>query len=386
MKSFWVLLISFLFFSPILAFAQPLESQVQISVSALVESQEPLVGSSPATDIGINQATLQGVLTTLGPATSVDIFFQYRKKGLAGWDETPREATTTPTTFNATIIGFSENTTYEFRAAVEWGAPLQQNFGGILEFTTGAAPPPPPPGGWLVLQPAEIVFRGRASPEAFLTVFKDGQVAATFFAEPSGLFRKKLTGVSRGNYTFGIQAEDSEGRESITLSFRVSILDGTLTTISGIFIPPTIELSSSEVARGETLDIFGQVFPESQVKIFISPQDIVKETIASPQGKWSFKLDTTPLEREDYKVRAKAFLETGEQSFFSQTLSFSVSPKPLVCWGADLNFDKEVNLVDFSILLYFWHQTTPENSCADINQDGIVDLVDFSIMMYYWTG
>jgi hypothetical protein len=384
MKSFWPLLILVLVFSPILAFAQPLESQVQISVSALVESQEPVVESSPATSIGINQATLQGILTTLGPATSVDVFFQYREKGLAGWDETSKETTTTPTTFSATIIGFSENTTYEFRAGVEWGTSSQQKFGGILEFTTSETLTPPS-GAGPVLPPAVVVFEGRASPEAFLTIFKNGEVAATFLAESSGLFRKELTGVRRGNYTFGIQAEDSKERKSVTLSFRVSVLEGTRTTISGIFIPPTIELSSSKVARGEALDIFGQVFPESQVKIFISPKDIVKETIASPQGKWFLKLDTTSLEIGEYKVWAKAFLEEGEQSHFSQALSFSVLPRSLVCQGADLNFDGEVNLTDFSILLYFWHQTNPENSCADINQDGIVDLIDFSIMMYWWS-
>ena len=49
----------------------------------------------------------------------------------------------------------------------------------------------------------------------------------------------------------------------------------------------------------------------------------------------------------------------------------------------DLNKDGKVNLVDFSILLYYWKTTHHE---ADINIDGIVDLADFSIMMYCWTG
>jgi hypothetical protein len=33
--------------------------------------------------------------------------------------------------------------------------------------------------------------------------------------------------------------------------------------------------------------------------------------------------------------------------------------------------------------MYYWGT---DNECADQNQNGIVDLVDFSIMMYYWTG
>lgn len=50
---------------------------------------------------------------------------------------------------------------------------------------------------------------------------------------------------------------------------------------------------------------------------------------------------------------------------------------------ADLNTDKKVDLVDFSILLYNWGK--PKNPKADLNNDGIVDLVDFSIMLYWWT-
>ena len=52
------------------------------------------------------------------------------------------------------------------------------------------------------------------------------------------------------------------------------------------------------------------------------------------------------------------------------------------CLRSDLNKDGEVNLVDFSILMYFWGSDDPD---ADINQDGEIDLIDFSIMMYCWT-
>jgi len=82
-----------------------------------------------------------------------------------------------------------------------------------------------------------------------------------------------------------------------------------------------------------------------------------------------------------------ALFGEGEQSPFSQTLPFLVLKKgSMVCKGADLNFDGNVNIVDFSILLYFWNNTQPSNRCADINFDGTVDIFDFSIMMYWWTG
>ncbi|MCP6719317.1 MAG: hypothetical protein KJI71_03740, partial [Patescibacteria group bacterium] len=102
---------------------------------------------------------------------------------------------------------------------------------------------------------------------------------------------------------------------------------------------------------------------------------------------WLYELNTDPLEEGTYEVKAKAYYGNGEQSQFSQTLSFLVLPTgALACRGADLNFDNEIDIVDFSILLFFWQQTNPGNRCADINFDGIVNIFDFSIMMYWWSG
>jgi len=248
-------------------------------------------------------------------------------------------------------------------------------------------PPPIPPGYPWPPSPTKVIFQGRAYPSAFLTLLKNGKVAATFVAENSGTFKTELTGLAGGDYIFGIWAEDTEGRKSVTLSFTVGILERTVTKISGIFLPPTIEINPTQLERGQILDIYGQSFPGSKINILITPKEILETTKTSFNGKWSHKLDTLLLEEGEYEVKAKAFFGEGEQSPFSQTLPFLVLPRGLIaCWGADLNFDGEVDIVDFSILLYFWEQTNPKNRCADINFDSIVDIFDFSIMMYWWTG
>jgi len=245
-------------------------------------------------------------------------------------------------------------------------------------------PGPPFPGGPAL---AEIIFKGKAYPSAFLTILKNGKVAATFFAESSGLFETKLTGLQGGRYVFSVWAEDTKGRRSVTLSFELEILTGTVTTISEIFISPTIEVFPTQVERGGEVSIFGHSFPENDIRIHISPLNEIKETQTSLKGEWLYKLDTEGLADGQYDVKAKAFHGDGDQSQFSQKLSFLVVPKvDLVCWGADLNFDGRVDIIDFSILLYFWEETNPANRCADINFDGIVDIFDFSIMMYWWTG
>lgn len=262
---------------------------------------------------------------------------------------------------------------------------------------SGVEPPPPPPppppsggggGGVYVATGTKAILKGKAYPSAMITILKNGAVTAIFRAEASGLFEKELSGLAGGNYTFGIFAEDTELRKSVTLTFTVGIMEGMTTTISGIFLAPTISLTPTQVEKGNNVDILGQAFPQSQIAIFVgSPGEIVKSATSTSQGKWNYKLNTASLEERQHEARAKSSYLDGDQSGFSQTLSFLVLKKgALVCKGADLNFDKKVNIIDFSILLYFWGQKNPSNRCADINFDGIVDIIDFSIMMYWWTG
>lgn len=269
-----------------------------------------------------------------------------------------------------------------------------------IEALGGQTPTPTPPPGTLPPppQPGEAVFKGMAYPDALITILKQGQVAATFLSDNKGYFEKKLTGLIEAPYLFGIFAEDSENRKSLTLNFTLNIFWETKTTLSNIFIPPTISLAKSQIPRGDILDIKGQIFPESEVHFLISPGPITKIFKSDSSGKWLYALDTSDLLEKTYQVKAKGVLASSQQSEFSQSLSFlvgrslveeptpTITPKPLVCRGADLNFDGKVNLVDFSILLYWWNGVLPSRTCADITGDNRVDIVDFSIMMYYWTG
>jgi hypothetical protein len=54
------------------------------------------------------------------------------------------------------------------------------------------------------------------------------------------------------------------------------------------------------------------------------------------------------------------------------------------CKVGDVNCDGKVNLVDLSILLYWYKNPIPPAS-VDLNKDGVVNIVDFSILVYRWT-
>jgi hypothetical protein len=50
---------------------------------------------------------------------------------------------------------------------------------------------------------------------------------------------------------------------------------------------------------------------------------------------------------------------------------------------ADLNCDGYVDIVDFSIMYYWFDKSNPPQR-VDLSKDGKVDIYDFSIMAYYW--
>ena len=51
----------------------------------------------------------------------------------------------------------------------------------------------------------------------------------------------------------------------------------------------------------------------------------------------------------------------------------------------DFNDDKRCNLIDLSIMLFYYNQSGPRIGRYDLSKNGRVDFVDVSILFYYWT-
>ena len=283
------------------------------------------------------------------------------------------------------------------------GTTVSATVAGPAPTPTPAPSPTPTPapggggGGGTILPPAgetAVTLAGKAYPRAFVTGLKNGQVVATVNAGDNGVFEIKLKGIQPGIYTFGVFAEDAKARKSLTLSFTINVIKDLTNMISGIFIPPTITTNRDIFYPDETLEVDGYAFPKSNVNVVLNSSHEVLERVSSDaDGLWLLAYPLQNLGLGDHSTRAKTQAPDGDQSTFSETRLFRIFPKgvPLptptgpVCHGADLNNDGKVNLVDFSILLFWWQSRNPLNPCADINKDGIVNLVDFSIMMFQWT-
>lgn len=268
--------------------------------------------------------------------------------------------------------------------------------------TPPAAPPPPPPppsggsggGGAFtgtipVKAQTRVILQGKAYPGSTVNILKDGSVAGVASADINADFSYEMSNVTPGATTFGFWSTDNKGVRSITFTTTFQVTQNAVTTVSNIYLPPTIDLKSKKVNLGDVIDSLGATAPLAKVSIFVDKEPEPRATATSSgNGEWSAAIPTDLLANEAFHA-VKAMFEqfgTGAQakSGYSQAVNFYVGVSNVKSPGTgDLNGDGRVNLTDFSILLFHWGTTSP---VADINGDGKVDLTDFSILLFNWTG
>ena len=295
-----------------------------------------------------------------------------------------------------TKTGLTNGISYYFKVRAMAGTSAL-GWSAEVSATPTGAPPPPIVGiiGYVSPQTG-VNFSGMAYPSSKITILKDGQIAVITLAGLDANFYVSLTGLSAGQYIFSVIGEDNKGNRSTPFTFSIFITEGAMTTVSGIFIAPTIAVDKEVVKRGENIAIFGQSVPQSDVIIGVnSEEEAFVRTKADNNGAYLYNFDTSFLELDQHFTRSKAAF-AGLISSFGKSIGFKVGtvtiPKvmPTCPLKGDLNGDCRVNLVDFSIAAYWWERPLTKEAKENIDgklwPDGIIDLRDFSIMAYYWTG
>jgi len=261
---------------------------------------------------------------------------------------------------------------------------------------TAVVPSPPP------IDPPDtvVVFRGIAYPSSTVTISQDGSVISIITTNTQAAFDVEAI-VDPGTYTFTIVGIDQDGIEGKVSNFTLLLSEGTTTTISGIFLGPTIRTDKTSMGAGETTTLSGTTSPNSEVNVTLNYSGVATAAgsqkiavhIASSDGngRWVQLFNADDLDVGTYEANSQAIDPEDNVSEFSKSVFFEVleEEEPDVCDTSapgDINCDGFVNLVDFSILLFYWNSSEPANVRADINSDGLVDIIDFSIMLYYWTG
>ncbi|MES2214299.1 MAG: dockerin type I domain-containing protein [Patescibacteria group bacterium] len=244
-------------------------------------------------------------------------------------------------------------------------------------------------GGGGVSMGGQVKFSGKAYPGTLVTLLQDAKIVGTTKSAPDASFSLMLSNVNTGAYVFSLFSEDYQGNRSSLVTFSVAVSSAGITYVSNIFIAPTISLDKQQVKQGDPLKVFGQSTPGADIELLVhSANELSYKTHTDPSGIYLFTVDSGKLDFGDHSTQARALLEEDE-SFLSKSLSFQVGLKNILTIATglkgDLNSDSKVNLVDFSIMAY-WYKRSNFPPKVDLNADEKISITDFSIMIYNWTG
>jgi cysteine-rich repeat protein len=230
---------------------------------------------------------------------------------------------------------------------------------------------------------------GRGYPSRTINFLIDTENVGSVRSDSDGKFEFAAE-ASPGTVTLGIWSTDEDSIRSITLNNTFDVTQGAITNLNGVIVPPTIFVQSQNVDPGDLVTISGQSVPEAIVELHIDDSSIVETINSEPNGRWSIIFDTARLSISDHILRARTI--TGNpplttESSYSTSLQLFVGVDGQVTQPSDLNRDSFVNLIDFSILIFWWQTNGGDSDPpADINQNGNVGLEDFSILLFNWTG
>jgi cysteine-rich repeat protein len=235
----------------------------------------------------------------------------------------------------------------------------------------------------------QISVSGYSFPGQTVHILLDSKEVGTVRADSTGKF-SYATNASPGTVSMGFWATDVNRYKSITYNTTFDVTQGAITNVNGVLVPPTLTVDKTQFNPGETIVFSGQAIPNTKVEVHLDTGTPVVETTASSNGTWSVSYNTTGLSSTAHTARARYILGSGSvttQSSYSTTIQLAAGVNGAPTSSSDLNRDGDVNLIDFSILIFWWGSAGGDsNPPADINGNGKVGLEDFSILLFNWTG
>jgi hypothetical protein len=221
-----------------------------------------------------------------------------------------------------------------------------------------------------------VVVAGFAAPATAVILLRDGMQSGVAVADSDGFFQITLSGVTAGDYVFQLIADGGGGIRSLSESFLVTVTPHATTKVSGILLSPQL----FEAKRsGEIISLRGVAVPDAMVEIVDVAGTVLQVLSVSAEGQFAGEV-TLP----QGAIRVRLVMQ-GAVSAYSD----EIVPVYELLSGCneyvDLTNDCRVNLVDFAMALFAFIYE-PLGGLFDYNQDGSLDIVDFSIMAFFWTG
>lgn len=246
-----------------------------------------------------------------------------------------------------------------------------------------------------------VAFNGYIMPLGQVTLLVDGSIRATTTADQIGRFRFTAVNLARGTYQFGLYATDSRGLRSNITSFRNEVQARSVLAFDNVVLSPTLSSNYTAVTSGTVVDFFGSSIPNARISFFMRDQTgsslDTRAVTTTPSGTFQFSLDTAGVSQGIYTSDARTFF-FGTTSIRSNYVTFTIGTSTVrrqneaqTCpIRGDLTKDCKVNLVDFSVLIFWYQKPLAEHMRVlereRLSSDGQINLVDFSILLHEWTG
>jgi hypothetical protein len=233
-----------------------------------------------------------------------------------------------------------------------------------------------------------VRFTGQAYPRSSVRLLKEGNEVQVTQADSRGYFNLGLEENVARSVIYTLFAIDVTGNKSLLINYPVVVRVDSVASLSGVLFVPTINTDKSVVKFGDFLKVSGYAIQNKELEILI--EDGIKKsfsTFSGEDGSYALSIPMGTLARGEYKV----YVKYKEDPRFSKLIRFTIgdanvwNKEEVSSLPGDCNFDRNINLVDFSILAFWYGKDNPPE-CVDTNKDRIINLVDFSILAFYWTG
>ncbi len=233
-----------------------------------------------------------------------------------------------------------------------------------------------------------VTFSGLAYPKATVSILKEGAPAISVIADITGYFTATLEEKYDSTIVYTLYAVDISGNKSLLINYPIVVYTGYITHLSGIRFAPTIVIDKAQVRAGDYLTVFGYSLPSVGMEVFIEGKQKKSFTLTSnSNGTYKIILPMTDLPKGDYVV----YVRYANDARISKLVKFIIGdtniPNTDIVENVpgDCNYDGIINLVDFSVLAFWYNKENPPK-CVDTNGDNKINLVDFSILAFWWTG
>lgn len=242
------------------------------------------------------------------------------------------------------------------------------------------------PGAQSSFTGAGVVVQGQSYPGSAVEVRFAQFPPREVFAGPDGSYKIDFPIVVAGAYPLTVSAIDGAGMMSASRGLRVLVLSDARTTIDGFHLPPTLYLDKLSVRPGDSLGVSGYGRPGAAVVILLGTQLLPETFVVGANGVWRGSVRIGALPLTSHTLRARHI----DDAVFSRIASVRIGVRTILAdrstariLAGDINKDGKVNLVDFSIIA-FWYGKKDIPSMVDLSGDGRVTLIDFSILAYEW--